>query len=303
VTGVQTCALPIFLSGDDSHSQFGSAVALTPDLALIGAHFDDALGTQAGAAYVFSRDSGGTGVWSSLGKLNASDHDALDRFGETVALGTGSPEGTDGVVALVGAPWANPLGPVGGAVWSFELRKGQGDPCLTSSECASGYCVDGACCDSACGNGDPGDCQACSMAAGSAADGTCGPRQDGAGCTGGTCLAGACHPLAANGTVCSDAAECVSGFCTNDVCCTAASCAPFKCGVAGACLTVCGSSAECMPGYRCASDRSCVSLTGDGAQDEGCSCRAGRRHEAPSSLFVLLAPALLGLLRRRPRRS
>jgi hypothetical protein len=72
---------------------FGNAVALDGDFALIGAYTDDigANGEQ-GSAYVFTRDETG---WSLQQKLTASDGEAGDRFGTSVAL--------YGDTALVGA--------------------------------------------------------------------------------------------------------------------------------------------------------------------------------------------------------
>ena len=69
--------------------EFGNAVALSGDTALIGAHADDG---SRGAAYVFTR--GGVS-WSEQAKLTSSDGASNDRFGASVAL--------SGDTALVGS--------------------------------------------------------------------------------------------------------------------------------------------------------------------------------------------------------
>src|SRR5215475_10782706 len=74
--------------------QFGSAVALSGDTAVIGAFGKDFDGEDQGAAYVFSR-SGTT--WSQQPRLFASDGEAGDNFGAAVAI--------SGDTMLAGAPF------------------------------------------------------------------------------------------------------------------------------------------------------------------------------------------------------
>jgi hypothetical protein len=77
-----------------SSDSFGISVALSGDIALVGAYGDDhAGGVNAGSVYVFVRD--GTD-WSEQVKLTASDAVAMAQFGQSVAL--------LGDTALVGAP-------------------------------------------------------------------------------------------------------------------------------------------------------------------------------------------------------
>lgn len=73
--------------------EFGGAVTLNGDTALIGAFFENEGGSQSGSAYVFTRSGSG---WSQQAKLTASDAAVGDRFGASVALGEDS--------ALIGAP-------------------------------------------------------------------------------------------------------------------------------------------------------------------------------------------------------
>jgi hypothetical protein len=91
---------------------FGSAVALGGDDALIGAPFRDVSGiADRGAAYVFQRTAPGT--WDAAATLLAADGAVDDRFGSAVALG--------GDAALIGAPLRDVSGIAdGGAAYVFR---------------------------------------------------------------------------------------------------------------------------------------------------------------------------------------
>ena len=156
------------LAADDAApgDNFGNAVALSGNTAVIGAPSDSDLGAASGSAYVFVR-SGAT--WSQQAKLTASDGASVDLLGVSVAL--------SGTTAVVGALGNDARGPSAGAAYVFATAaSNDGGTCTTDAECSSGFCTDGVCCNSACGGGDPNDCQACSVAAGAAVDGTCAPR-------------------------------------------------------------------------------------------------------------------------------
>jgi hypothetical protein len=86
-------------SGDD----FGRSVAIAGDTILVGSPWSGA----GGAAYVFERNGN---TWSQQQKLTASDGDAKDEFGHSVAL--------DGNTAVVGAPSDEPQTNVGGTAGS-----------------------------------------------------------------------------------------------------------------------------------------------------------------------------------------
>ncbi len=90
--------------------QFGRAVAMSGDTVVVGAPmFDSHAGRDAGAAYVFTRDGE---RWNQRSKLIASDTNASDRFGASVA--------TNGNTAIIGAPRRDARGlPASGAVYSF----------------------------------------------------------------------------------------------------------------------------------------------------------------------------------------
>ncbi len=73
---------------------FGRAVALFGDTAFIAAPWDNELGTEAGAVYVFRLDRQSS-RWLETQKLLASDEQAGDNFGFSVAM--------EGELALIGA--------------------------------------------------------------------------------------------------------------------------------------------------------------------------------------------------------
>ncbi len=92
-TGTETALLTAANAAESD--EFGISVAIDDDSVVIGAHQHDANGwADAGAAYVFSRDSR-SGWWSEAAWLVASDGSANDGFGVSVAV--------DGVRAVVGA--------------------------------------------------------------------------------------------------------------------------------------------------------------------------------------------------------
>ncbi len=100
------------LSSNDGEAddQFGAAVALDDDTALIGAPADN-VGTNAnqGSAYLFTRNGV---LWGTPQKFNGSNGEANDSFGNAVAL--------SGETALIGAyqRYADDIG----IVYAFERR-------------------------------------------------------------------------------------------------------------------------------------------------------------------------------------
>lgn len=100
------------LRADDagSLSRFGSSLSLDGERALIGSGGDtNANGYYAGAAYIYSRVS--LGNWTEETKLNASDGDYGDSFGDAVSL--------DGATALVGAPTSWVVSDTPGSAYVF----------------------------------------------------------------------------------------------------------------------------------------------------------------------------------------
>ena len=98
---------------------FGVGVAASGDTAVVGAFFEDAGGGNAGAAYVFQRDSGGADNWGEVKKLIASDSQADDGFGSVVAV--------SGDTVVVGANGEDAEGSNAGAAYIFQRDLGGAD--------------------------------------------------------------------------------------------------------------------------------------------------------------------------------
>ncbi len=96
--------------------QFGISVAISGDIAVVGAWGDDAAAFNAGAAYVFERDAGGPDNWGEVKKLTASDAEVADFFGTSVAV--------SGNAAVVGARIESAGGAGAGAAYVFLRNKG-----------------------------------------------------------------------------------------------------------------------------------------------------------------------------------
>jgi hypothetical protein len=92
---------------EDTDDNFGAAVALNSDTALVGAPFED----NGGAVFVFVRDPEDN-TWDRQQKLTASDASPGDRFGYSVSV--------FGNTAIIGAPDADITGVLtAGAVYVF----------------------------------------------------------------------------------------------------------------------------------------------------------------------------------------
>ncbi|HLA84673.1 MAG TPA: Ig-like domain-containing protein, partial [Thermoguttaceae bacterium] len=70
---------------------FGYSVSVSGNLAIVGAHGDDDLGSNSGSAYVF--EDAGSG-WTQIQKLTAADASAGDNFGRSISI--------DGQRAVIG---------------------------------------------------------------------------------------------------------------------------------------------------------------------------------------------------------
>ena len=93
-------------------NQMGRSVAIDGLTVLVGVEYDNALGTDSGAAYVFTRSGS---EWTLQAQLTASDGAPDDRFGWSVSL--------DGHTALIGAIEKDDLGIFTGAAYVF-MRNG-----------------------------------------------------------------------------------------------------------------------------------------------------------------------------------
>ena len=73
-------------SDAEADDRFGVSVSVSGDTAIVGAPDEDAGGSAAGAVYVFQRSQGGADNWGEVTKLTASDAEAGDLFGISVAV-------------------------------------------------------------------------------------------------------------------------------------------------------------------------------------------------------------------------
>lgn len=101
----------------DEEDHFGISVALSGDVALIGAPGDEVNGLNSGSVYVFRLDPA-SGEWVEETKLIASDGEEMDLFGISVSL--------SGDVALIGAEKDDDMGNDAGAAYVFLYDAGSG---------------------------------------------------------------------------------------------------------------------------------------------------------------------------------
>jgi hypothetical protein len=121
------------LTASDSagYDHFGASVAISNDIIVVGAHWDDDDGDGSGSVYVF-RDS--SADWIEVAKLTASSGSARDHFGLSVAI--------SGTTIVVGAPGDDDKGDGSGSVYVFHDSSGSNDwsevAKLTASDGAAG---------------------------------------------------------------------------------------------------------------------------------------------------------------------
>jgi len=99
------------LTPSDGGQGFGGAVAISGDVAVVGAALDDVTFTNSGSAYVFERQAGS---WSEVAKLTAPDAAANVRFGSAVDI--------DGDRIIIGAPYDSTVVTNGGSAYLFERQ-------------------------------------------------------------------------------------------------------------------------------------------------------------------------------------
>jgi hypothetical protein len=160
------------LTADDaaSEDQFGYAVAVRGDTAVIGARLDDAPATDRGSGYVFKRSGG---VWTQVLKVAGNDSAGGDTVGQAVAMGGNkfiiSALGDDDGATIAGSAYvfdlAAPDCNSNGIPDECEASDCDGDGVLdecaisagTSSDCNADGTPDN--CQADCdGNGVPDDC-------------------------------------------------------------------------------------------------------------------------------------------------
>ncbi|MES1188693.1 MAG: MYXO-CTERM sorting domain-containing protein, partial [Myxococcales bacterium] len=271
---------PSFTSSDiHSSDQFGAAVSLSGDTALIGA-YQKTLGvttSQEGAAYVFQR-SGST--WSQQGApLVAADAGDADWFGWSVALASntaviGAPYQTQGTATEQGAAYVFQRS---GATWSQAGSK------LSAGSATTNFGASVSISSSTLIAGGPGATVGQVKAQGSAY---------------------VYFRAGAPGDACTSGSDCANGFCSNDVCCDQAcdgacdacsvtagavkdgsckvlakgapgtpACQSLACNGVSATCVACAHDSECTSGHYCAANGTCRPRV---AQGDSCNPAAGK---------------------------
>jgi len=116
----------LFPSDGQNSDRFGSALALAADIAVIGAPRDDDVALQAGAVYVFVRDT--EAVWLEVDKLSGDDAEQEDRFGEVLGL--------DGNIAVIGVWRDDDHGNNSGSAYIFAVGPDEdADGVMDACEC------------------------------------------------------------------------------------------------------------------------------------------------------------------------
>ncbi len=120
------------LTADDAaaHDVFGGSVAISEDIAIVGAPFNDDAGGQSGSAYLFDVTTG-----QQLHKLTAEDAAAHDYFGYSVSI-----SGSISVVGAYGDDDACAEDPdcVSGSAYLFDVTTEQQLCKLTAVDAAAG---------------------------------------------------------------------------------------------------------------------------------------------------------------------
>jgi cyclophilin family peptidyl-prolyl cis-trans isomerase len=104
------------LTASDANASdyFGYSVAIGEGYALVGAYGNDDSGSSSGSAYIFEPNEINPDNWNQIAKLTASDANANDYFGFSVAIGTGRR-------AIVGAYGNDDSGSESGSAYILKL--------------------------------------------------------------------------------------------------------------------------------------------------------------------------------------
>jgi len=106
----------VVASDGSAGDNFGTAVSISGDFAIVGAPFNDDDGADSGSAYILSRNEGGPNNWGHVKILVASDAAGDDRFGISVSI--------SGETAVVGANRDDDAGSTSGSAYIFEESGG-----------------------------------------------------------------------------------------------------------------------------------------------------------------------------------
>ncbi|MCK4378070.1 MAG: hypothetical protein KAW01_01930, partial [Deltaproteobacteria bacterium] len=106
-------------SDGGAYYHFAEAVSISGSIALVGSAVDsNSNGSQAGAAYFFYQNLGGTDNWEEQSKVIASDGNTYDYFGTSVAISDN--------YAIIGSPGADIQEPRWGEGAAYILGRNQG---------------------------------------------------------------------------------------------------------------------------------------------------------------------------------
>jgi len=105
--------IKVTASDPASYANFGNAVSISGDYAIVGAYQDDDNGYRSGSAYIFKRDCHS---WLEQAKLTAGDGTAYDYFGCSVSI--------SGDYAIMGAYYDDDNGYHSGSAYIFK-REGE----------------------------------------------------------------------------------------------------------------------------------------------------------------------------------
>ncbi len=83
---IDTEVVKLLSSDSEAGDNFGISVSISGDTAIVGAFSEDTGGNNAGAAYIFERNEGGANNWGEVRKIQASDRQAFDEFGQSVSI-------------------------------------------------------------------------------------------------------------------------------------------------------------------------------------------------------------------------
>lgn len=115
IGGGGTFTLAVTAPDNQPGEQFGAAVAVWDDVVLAGSPLNSTAGASSGAAFVFSRNTGGSNTWGLVKRLDPSPLPASAEFGRSAALCRD--------IAAVGAPYEEDFVNGMGAVYVFQANR------------------------------------------------------------------------------------------------------------------------------------------------------------------------------------